>query len=71
MKTAFSEWFMRFSEVYAVYAVYAVYGGLCGLVSPHMAITHSIFIKSKLLLKNAQKKPLCLIVKEPLFLPLS
>ena len=33
-ETAFSKWFMRFSEVYAVYAVYAVYGGLCGLVSP-------------------------------------
>ena len=32
-----------------------------------MSITHSIFIKSKLLLKNAQKKPLCLIVQEPLF----
>ena len=32
-----------------------------------MAITHSIFIQSKLLLTNAQKKPLCLIVQEPLF----
>ena len=32
-----------------------------------MSITHSIFIKPKLLLKNARKKPLCLIVQEPLF----